>query len=88
MRPGFRLKAGLQQTSATVSGCPRGERKRHERVVRARPTFHHPREACLRVSTPGGCREGGQLLGGQVLERSSLLLQPRLEPQGDLVELR
>ena len=36
----------------------------------------------------GRCREGRQLLGGQLLERSSVSLQSRLESQSDFVELR
>ena len=40
------------------------------------------------VFTPGLCREGRQLLGSQLLERSSIALQSRLESQSDFVELR
>ena len=68
--------AGAAVLSAT-SGCARSlagkETQRSSELYRA---------SC----TPGLCREGGQLLGGQLLERSSLALQSRLEPQGDFVE--
>jgi len=42
MRPGFRLKAGLQQESVTLSALYPYEGKRHERVVGARSTLYHP----------------------------------------------
>jgi hypothetical protein len=63
---------------ATASAEAVGERTTEQRVSTHLPS----------VFGPGLCRHGRQLLGGQLLERSSVSLQPRLESQSDFVELR